>query len=155
MLTEDLTGRANDGAQWAQRLLDEKLPRSGPPRSSGRSSEHATAAARSRGTRHRARLAPLRGDTNVTSEPASAAEGAYIACIRALHEAFTPTATIETIGDLVKLAPRLTTARTMAMLLRRYRNVGARAVDLEGAMEENVNDWRECDQPQAEIAMGK
>jgi hypothetical protein len=44
------------------------------------------------------RLAPLRGDTSVTPEQASAAEDAYIARIRALQEAFTRTATIETIG---------------------------------------------------------
>jgi hypothetical protein len=44
------------------------------------------------------RLAPLRGDTSVTPEQASAAEEAYIARIRALQEAFTRTATIETIG---------------------------------------------------------
>jgi hypothetical protein len=77
--------------------------------------------------------APLRGDTSVTPEQASAAEDAYIARIRALQEAFTPTATI---GDLVKLAPRLATARTMATLLRRYRDFDAKAVALEGAMEE-------------------
>jgi hypothetical protein len=52
------------------------------------------------------RFAPLRGDTSVTPEQASAAEDAYIARIRALQEAFTPTATIETIGDLVKPAPQ-------------------------------------------------
>jgi hypothetical protein len=80
--------------------------------------------------------APLRGDTSVTPEQASAAEDAYIARIRALQEAFTSTATIETIGDLVKLAPRLATARTMATLLRRYRDFDAKAVALEGAMEE-------------------
>jgi hypothetical protein len=66
------------------------------------------------------RLAPLRGDTSVTPEQASAAEDAYIARIRAMQEAFTRTATIETIGDLVKLAPRLATARTMATPLRRW-----------------------------------
>jgi hypothetical protein len=77
------------------------------------------------------RLAPLRGDTSVTPEQPSAAEDAYMARIRPLQEAFTPTATIE-IGDLVKLAPRLATARTMAMLLRRYRDFDARAVALAG-----------------------
>jgi hypothetical protein len=101
------------------------------------------------------RRAPLRGDTSVTANRRRRPKTPASPHIRALQEASTPTATIETIGDLVKLAPRLTTARTMAMLLRRYRNVGARAVALEGAMEENVNDWREYDQPQAEIAMGK
>jgi len=99
------------------------------------------------------RLAPLRGDTSVT--PEQAAEDAYIARIRALQEAFTPTATIETIGDLVKLAPRLAPARTMATLLRRYRNFDAKAVALEGAMEETVNGWQEYNERQAEIAMGK
>lgn len=83
------------------------------------------------------RLAPLRGDTSVTPEQASAAEDPYIARIRALQEAFTPTATIETIADLVKLAPRLATARTMAMLLRRYRDFDARAVALERASRIN------------------
>jgi hypothetical protein len=156
MLAEDLTGRATDVAQWSQRLLDEEQPWSGSSaRSSGRGAEHATAATRSRGTRHRARLAPLRGDTNVTPEPASAAEDAYIARIRALHEAFTPTATIQTIGDLVKLAPRLAPARTMATLFRRYRDLDARAVALEGAMEETVNGWQEYNERQAEIAIGK
>jgi hypothetical protein len=71
-----------------------------------------------------------------------------------LQGAFTPTATIETIGDLVKLAPRLATARTMATLLRRYRDFDARAVALEGAMEETVNGWQEYNERQAEIAMG-
>ena len=47
------------------------------------------------------RLAPLRGDTSITPEQASAAEDADIARIRALQEAFAPTATIETIGDLI------------------------------------------------------
>lgn len=68
---------------------------------------------------------PLRGDTIVTPEKASAAEDAYVARIRALQVAFTPTATTATIGELVKLAPRLATARTMATLLRRYRDLEA------------------------------
>ena len=77
VLAEDLTGRATDVAQWAQRLLDEGAP---PERLVGAIQwsqfwtrhggdevlvEHDTV-----------RLAPLRGDTSVTPEQASAAEDA-------------------------------------------------------------------------------
>src|SRR3954447_7559491 len=40
--------------------------------------------------------------------------------------------------DSGQLAPRLASARTMAMLLRRYRDFDGRAVALEGAMEQTV-----------------
>ena len=43
----------------------------------------------------------------------------------------------------------------MATLLPRYRDFDARAVALEGAMEETVNGWQEYNERQAEIAMGK
>jgi hypothetical protein len=61
----------------------------------------AWAATRSRGGSRTVRLAPLRGDTSITPEQASPAEDADSARIRALQEAFAPTATIETIGDLI------------------------------------------------------
>src|SRR3954452_11297804 len=41
-------------------------------------------------------------------------------------------------GGSGQLAPRLATARTMAMLLRRYRDFDTRAVALEGAIEETA-----------------
>lgn len=43
----------------------------------------------------------------------------------------------------------------MATLLPRYRDFDAKAVALEGAMEETVNGWQEYNERQAEIAMRK
>ena len=156
VLADDLVNRVADVADWVERLLADGAPPERIVRSLGWSQFWARHGADELLAEHDAvRLAPARGDRSVSDDQAAAAEQAYMERMQELQKAFKPTATIKTISDLSNLAPRLASARTMADLLRRYRDLDAQAMALEGAMEETVYGWDRYVQQQVDLARGK